>query len=101
MPRCALAIEAIAHAVALHGRKRGYALVGRYLGITERTVRAVKAGECGVSAEVQARALAAALELRRARAARLRAELAALEAQDRITDADTRAPAAVAGQPLP
>ena len=93
----ALAKQAIALAVAMHGRKRGFAVAADALGLSWHTIKEVHRGACRVSPAVEARAFAAAISLRRERAARLRAELAALEAQDAAAHDHTRPDAPLAG----
>jgi hypothetical protein len=71
--------EAVALAVRLHGRQRGWHLAATALGVSDRTARAIEAGETSGATIAAERAFAARMAFRRQRAAQLRAELAALE----------------------
>lgn len=73
--------QGIARGYAQHfGRKRGFALLGRWVG-GERRARGLYAGEARrIEAHEYLQLLDAEAALRRDRAARLQAELAALEA---------------------
>lgn len=68
-------------AVRLHGRQRGWHLAATALGVSDRTARAIQAGETTGATIAAERAFAALMTFRRARAAQLRAELAALETE--------------------
>jgi hypothetical protein len=71
--------DVVAFAITAFGRKPGIARAAEALGIAERTARGIAYGEA-TGATVPAHLVDAALHtLRRARAAQLRAELAALE----------------------
>lgn len=73
-----------------HGRKRGLALLSRYLG-GERRARGLYAGEARrIEAHEYLALLEAEAALRRDRAARLHAELAALEAANADVAVDLR-----------
>jgi hypothetical protein len=71
--------DAIAIAVRLHGRQRGWHLAATALGVSDRTARAIDAGETSGSTIPADRAFAARMAFRRQRAAQIRAELATLE----------------------
>jgi len=71
--------EAVALAVRLHGHKRGWHLAAAALGVSDRTARAIDAGETSGATIAVERAFAARMAFRRQRAAQLRAELATLE----------------------
>ena len=89
------AYEAIALAVRLHGHKRGWHMAGVALGVTERTARAIAAGESSGATIHPDTALAARLDFLSARLNALRAEQTILEAQcAQISGADARASSA-------
>lgn len=72
--------EVCAALVRQHGAKRGLHLAGQRLRISERWARGIHYGEAThVSAALAIRAEAARIELSRARAAQLRAELLEIE----------------------
>lgn len=71
--------DVVAFAVRVFGRKAGYGLAADALGIAERTARGIAYGEAKGASVPEERIHAALSTLRRARAAQLRAELAALE----------------------
>jgi hypothetical protein len=76
------ACEAIALAVRLHGRQRGWHLAAQKLGVAPDTARKINAGVTSGATINAETAFAARMAFRRERAAQLRAELAALEAHD-------------------
>ena len=100
--RARLAREAVALACRTLGFKRGWAIAGQALGVSEHTARALTTGSTSGATIPEERALAARLAFARARAEQLRAELEYLEA---IANADTLeargSRVAVAGQSLP
>ncbi|HEV7455891.1 MAG TPA: hypothetical protein VGN96_03880 [Roseococcus sp.] len=66
-------------ACRLHGHKRGFAVAADALGVSARTARGIAYGEATGATIPEDRVEDALHTLRRARAAQLRAELAALE----------------------
>jgi hypothetical protein len=70
--------EVIAMACRLYGRKRGWCQAARLLGVTERWVKAAAYGE-PIAPPGAVIVESARIELARARAAQLRAELAQIE----------------------
>lgn len=76
-PDLATAREAIALACRTHGRKRGWHVVARMLGVPERRVESIVYGEPARVDPITAQAARNALA--RQRAAQIRAELAELE----------------------
>lgn len=71
--------DVVAIAARWFGRKAGYAMAAQALGIAERTARGIAYGEATGATIPEDRVEDALHTLRRARAAQLRAELAALE----------------------
>lgn len=71
--------DAVAIAVRLHGRQRGWHIAAAALGIADRTARAIHAGETSGTTIPAERAHAAHMAFRRQRAVQLRAELAEIE----------------------
>lgn len=69
----------VALACRLHGLQRGWAVAAEHLGVSARTARGIAYGEATGATVPEERVDEALHTLRRARAAQLRAELAALE----------------------
>jgi uncharacterized membrane protein YgcG len=89
--------DVVASATRWFGRKAGYAMAAQALGIAERTARGIAYREAS-GANIPAERIEDALHtLRRARAAQLRAELAALEEPLHAILESSRAPVRVAG----
>jgi predicted transcriptional regulator len=73
------ATAAIAEAVRLYGRARGWHMAAQLLGVTERTVRAITYGETTGATIPNEIAMQARATIRRRRAAEMRADLRDLE----------------------
>ena len=73
------ATAVIEDAVRFHGRARGWHIAAQLLGVSERTIRGIVYGETSGATIPTLTALEARAELRRQRAAQVRAELRELE----------------------